>query len=333
MDPVEQVISQSAEVDSPAPQERIVFEDQIMLQNGHVHVAVSPRAGRIVAFGPAGGRNLLWINTPPGDTPYQRDGRPYINFGGDKIWPLVQSLWPRAYSGPDWPPEGVLDGQPWELVDHGKHHVVMQSPLSPHLGIRIHREIRLSPVQGRVVIHNRLIQEQPTLYPVTIWSISQVYAPPFSLLDIAPDRPIEQPWVKLSNTLASDRVQVADDRSWVRFDYVAGEGQKIGTLGHWVAGAWEDYVFIQTTHYDPTAAYLDGSSIQVYYDENYLELELLSPSRHLQPGQSLANTVNWWLIPRKNMDAQAIAQRAEALVVQTQVEDGNASEATSKTNW
>src|SRR5690606_11605450 len=123
-------------------------------------------------------------------------------------------------------------------------------------------------------------------------------------------------WVQLSATLESDRVSLAEDESWVRFDYVVSHGRKIGTLGDWVASVWDDYAFIQTTRYIADAAYPDASSSQVFYDQNYLELELLSPTRHLQPGQTLSNVVNWWLIPRDEKGAAAIAAQAKSLAEQ-----------------
>lgn len=76
---------------------------------------------------------------------------------------------------------------------------------------------------------------------------------------------------------------------------------------------WDDYAFVQATSYHPDGSYLDASSAQVYYDENVLELEMLSPSEHLQPGQTLTNTVHWWLIPRGDMDAAALAAHARSL--------------------
>lgn len=309
-----QVISRDSEPAEPSSDERLTFADQVVLRNDQVQVAVSPQAGRIVWFGPAEGRNLLWINTQAGNTPYIGGGRTYYNLGGDKIWPLVQSLWARAFGEGNWPPDGVLDGQPWELIDQGDHHVTMQSPLSPHLGVQIRRVIRLSPTRGQVTIQNRITQVQPTIYPVMIWSITQVHPPQYSLLGISPDQPLDTPWTPLSRGVETSRITLSDDGHWARFDYGAGGGQKIGTLGTWVAGVWDDYAFVQATQYHPGGSYPDASSAQVYYDENVLELEMLSPAEHLQPGKTLTNTVHWWLIPRGDMDAAALAAQAQSLI-------------------
>ena len=69
----------------------------VRLENGAVFVEVSPGWGRVSAFGRAGGENLLYWNPDAEAGPRTATGEPYRNVGGDKLWPLVQTLWPRAY--------------------------------------------------------------------------------------------------------------------------------------------------------------------------------------------------------------------------------------------
>jgi len=299
-----------------AEPQRLTFDDAITLRNAHLHIAVAPSVGRIVAFGPADSRNLIWINTIEGNQPFIGRGPPYYVYGGDKVWTLVQSVWKLAFGGGSWPPDGVIDGQPWDVVESGDHHIILQSRVSPALGHRVRREIRIDPDQPRVVIRNHIIQEQASHFSPMIWCVTQVHPPQFTLMELSPQRPTSsRPWTDLSNKpVDTSRIHISDDNRWLRYDYIPDRSQKIGAFGRWVAGVWEDYIFVQTTDYDPTGAYPDASSLQVYYDANFLELETLSPQVHLRPGQTLTNTVTWWLLPRAAMTDVQIAAQAEALV-------------------
>lgn len=57
-------------------------------------------------------------------------------------------------------------------------------------------------------------------------------------------------------------------------------------------------MFVQRIAFDPTECYPDGSSVQVYACKPYVELETLSPNKHIQPGQSIEFDVTWSLLDR-----------------------------------
>lgn len=279
---------------------RLTFADTVTLGNGHVEVGVAPGVGRIVRFAPAGGENVLWV-APAGayDHPFVAYGRTYVNVGGDKVWPTVQALWPRAYGGGDWPPEAAIDGSPWTLVEHSPGRIVIESPVSPALGVRVRRTIALPANAPRVEITNELTRVKPSVFPVHLWTVTQAVPPAAVMLDIAADRAAAPPFVHLSDpaAVAPHLATVADDEAvrW-RLDQVGDA--KLGTLGRWVAALYPDTIFLQSTGFDPRAAYPDASSVQVYSSGDYTELELLSPFVHLQPGQTLTNRVTWQLLPR-----------------------------------
>lgn len=293
-----------------AASERLAFDDAVVIDNGHVRLAVSPSMGRIVRFGRASAAsevdrgNLLWVNTRAGyDSPFvSARGQRYHNPGGDKLWPTVQALWERAYGNKEWPPDGVIDGQPWRVVHLSARRVTMESPVSPHLGVQVRRVIELPPDAAEVRITNTINRVKANPFPVHAWTITQVPAPQAALLGVAAERAEgSPPWIPMMGKPEEFErfVELLEGERAVVLRPASGSGQKLGTFGRWVAGVYEDYVFLQSTDYDPAAAYPDGSSVQVYSQPgDYIELELLSRFVHLRPGEALENRVVWRLLDK-----------------------------------
>jgi hypothetical protein len=292
-------------VPGDTPDSPILFTDALELRNDQYVVRVSPGTGRIVHFGRPGGENLLWImptRALDGGHP-QRDGRPYFNFGGDKIWPLVQALWPRAYGGRGgWPPDNVVDGGMWQIPPRAAAasagpRLAMQSPLQPALGSVLLRELFLF---DDLEITNRVQRTQPSPFPVHLWSVTQVQSPPYVLMDQQPDRPTEDAFATFGNDRdAAEDVEVLEGLNALRWRFDHEGGGKAGSYGHWLAAIYpaDDLLFVQWhDSYDPQGMYPDDSNLQVYKDGTYTELELLSPSEHLQQGESLETRVMWQLM-------------------------------------
>jgi hypothetical protein len=76
------------------------------------------------------------------------------------------------------------------------------------------------------------------------------------------------------------------------------KSRKIGTYGRWIAGVYEDKIFIEATGYTPSAMYPDMANVEVYTEPRYVELELLSPEKQLKRGEALSNDVTWQLIEK-----------------------------------
>ncbi len=300
---------------APAARTPLTFPDAIALTNPLIRVEVAPSVGRITHFGFADGQNLFWINTPAGaEKGPQRNGELYRNIGGDKLWPAMQDLWTRIYGPPaGWPPDGVIDGKPWTLIEKTDHKVIMQSPPQEALGIIVQRQITLDPDQPVVTITNTITRQKPNLFPVHIWTISQAIWPDYVLMDVAADRPAPAKRIYFPRSLDDIMQDIGDNAQRLQIDPNRKGGSKVGTLGRWLAAVSADHIWYQATQFDPAGMYLDASNVQVYFDGNYTELELLSPSKHLLPGESLTNTVLWRLTPRGDLTDEQIVEQARQL--------------------
>ena len=301
----------------------LTFPDAVSLDNGAVRLAYSPGAGRVVEFGRSGGPNLLWIS-PPDPAPMRGadrldpgDPRVYHNLGGEKLWATVQSMWGRAYGSDNWPPDGVIDGSAWTVVEQNDRRIVCESGESPHLGIVARRTYELDADQPVVRVTNELRRVRPNVFPVFPWTVAQVRVPEFALLGTTDSPPAA--WT--DDPKSPPATEPADGALvWTIPADTAGLGQKTATTGGWVAGVFADDVFLQSTDVDPDGSYPDGSNAQVYLGETYLELELLAPSTHPDVGESASNEITWRLVPRDGRSVAELLPVLERAVAQDRAE-------------
>lgn len=290
-------------------------EGPVTISNGLIRLTVNPSVGRIVDFGDVNGPNLLRITDRSVMTEGKADARGYQGYGGDQLWPAQQATWGAIRgSGGTWPPLDELDGPNWHITDQGPRHVTIQSPQTPLLGLVAERRIELSPDSAHVSITNKFtratIPDPDETFAVNIWSVTGIVEPEFVLSDISSDKPAgASDWVTLIGS-PSSVVQWIDDENALRFDNRGhGPGQspsqnsmKLGTFGDWLAAVYSETILLQTNQYDPNGAFPDRASLEIYSSQStgseYVELEVLSSSVDLLLGQSLTNTVDWYLLDR-----------------------------------
>ena len=288
------------------------FPDCVRLNNGKVVLTIAPNVGRIVGYHRVGEKNLIWLNPEP-IVPEKLKATEWANYGGDKVWPTAQFLWPQAM-GRAWPPDRALDGKSFTLRRLKSGKVKLIGPVSRHLGVRVIRQISLSPDSTRVVIDNTLERKEAVDFPVHIWTVTQCLQPKYALLDLAPDRAEpKRRALKMDGKGLTKFIQDVGDEQAVRFDPYMPTHGKVGTYGRWVAGVYEKRCFVQTCRYDPKACYLDRANCEIYTNkpsQRYLELELLSPAAAIRPGEKTSFRVTWHILPlTKTDDPEKIVNR------------------------
>lgn len=290
-----------------------IFSDTIHLVNSGCTAGISPRVGRVVEFFRARGANILWRTSDP--VAAEDLIGPYTNWGGDKIWPAMQMMWPR-YSRGQWPPDGTIDGKPWTVVERSERRLVIESAVNAELRVRARRTFELDAQSPRLQIDSVLTRVERSPLPVCIWSVTQVKRPDIALLDVAPDRAEASDWrhINLSDDghpLSPPVVQNVAAHRAIAYRPATNPPGKIGGFGRWLAGVYPEGIFLQQTAFEPTGAYPDRSNIQVFACERYVEIETLSPQVQLQPGESLRHGVVWKLLDLPGGDIGAIVQACE----------------------
>lgn len=267
----------------------------VVLANDRVEVGFAPHHGLILGFGPAGGRNLIWLNPHPLASTRLAG---WSNFGGEKLWWGPQVDW-AAVQGRRFPPDEALDG-PWQVVTADATRVVARSGVSPWVGIRAEREIALARDFAGLVVRNRFTRVRPSPHRVQLWTVCMLVPPRWCWLDSQPP-PGAPPFRNLRPELPPG--------SHVRFEPAIGcvrvtpspnfaERFLIGTRGTWLAAVYDDVILVHEVTPYPDGAYPEDVSLQVFAAPAYVEIETLGGTRNLAVGETVANTVRWHLLPR-----------------------------------
>ncbi len=282
------------------------------IANPECRVVVVPAIGRIMHYGFRDGENMLWENPAllgirppdPGDG-HLHGNADWLNFGGDKVWPMEQTRWP-AVNGSAWPPDPWFDGAPhgFRLTQDG---CVITGPVSRFNGGRSVREIGLAASGTVLSIRQRIEKIRPVPSEAggplrfTNWNVTQIRKPERILFPAAPRNP--------SGSWFHDYVFEGESASGCLGKRPAARGAmgvftpdpvrslKIGAdTDGWLAGLAGETLIVERFERVPDVVYPDGGlTVAAYSCPDYAELEIMSPMEPLGPGQSLSFDIAWEL--------------------------------------
>jgi hypothetical protein len=305
------------------------WDGAVELTNGDVRVVVVPAIGRIMHYGYAGGTNLLWENAallgrtlPEGDVLKEHAEAVWANFGGDRIWPTEERLFPLL-NGRVRPPDHWIDGQPWTTT-LGDRGVTISSPVSAYCGARVVREIRLAERGTRLEIRERMEkvrlaqrrEHEPV--PLTLWSLTQIRPPDEALISLSaasvfPERYLAYRWSDVPDNDPTGHFLRQSDHGVFRVD--PKYPQKVGAdAPRWVAAISGRTVIGEVFRYEPGRAYPDGgTSATIFTSPELTELECLSPLAPLAVGEAIEHAVAWELLALADDLPDPLARRRLAV--------------------
>ena len=276
----------------------------IKLENLLVDLVVTTDVGpRIIRYGYLGEENEFYEN--PEDQG-KSGGSNWRVYGGHRLWHA-----PETHTRTYWP-----DNEPVDWQDHGDFVRVIQA-VERNTGIQKEIDIRLSPVDTHVRIVHRL--RNTTLWDVRLapWALTVMSSGGTAILPMPP-RGSHPEYINPVNSLALwPYTDLSDPRFiWgrqyvmLRQDPLVKLPQKIGACipSGWAAYARRGHLFFKKFAYDPEAVYPDfGSTVEVFTNDQMLELETLGALQVIQPGASIEHVEDWYLfrdVPTPHNDAQ-----------------------------
>lgn len=286
------------------------------LSDGRTEAVVVPEIGRVMRYGLVGGSNFLW------NSPQKTFGKnEWKNWGGDKTWPAPQQWWP-AIAGSNWPPDPAWDGNAHKAKILPNNHLQMTSEVAKGFGARVVREFWFEQ-NGEFAIRQTVEKVKGEALRLSIWNVTQTEPPDAIFLPLNPQSvyknnfhwlvppKTESPIVQMTPTLLQMRPSVGVSAKNI---YKVGADTPVVAVAAVKDGvAMIEKATRQDGEYPDGAVGGGGFPVEVFNSgdaqENYVELELLSPLKLLKQGDRYQHTVRWSLHQLLSSDINATTTR------------------------
>lgn len=287
------------------------WKHAVEISNSDIHLIVVPEVGRIVHFSFKNSENIFYENNElegvlfkNGSFYNQKIEAP--NIGGNRILPCSENYF-HIITGSRNIPYPYINASAY-TVTYLENGIILKSPVSNFLGIQIERKITINN-SGSVVCINQKVTKiknvknnQLEKIPTTLWSLSKIKTPNFSYIksdtkSIFKNGFTISEWPDAKN-YASENITLNNNLLALKSSNEFP--QKIGAdAKNWVAGYVDGHLFIESFQFDASATYPDfGTSVTIFGNKLFSELEVLSPEKHLKIGESIKYTIKWNLIKK-----------------------------------
>ncbi|NNF69399.1 MAG: hypothetical protein HKN01_06475 [Acidimicrobiia bacterium] len=266
---------------------------------GPVEVTVAVDAGpRILGFARLGGPQLF---ADLSDVVIEQEGAPFRFLGGHRLW--------RAPEVP------AVTYQPDDVavtIDRDGGRVSVTGPPDIH---GVVKEISLTQHGDRTVVDHRLRNTGDGAVTLAPWAITALATGGVAVVPVSGD--LADPDGALPNRSVALWPYTDPDEVGFGADLLTIEATsnptrtKIGTQNRrgWLAYVLKDEVFVKWSPlHRVDADYPDlGSSVEVYRDDRFIELESLGPLVTLGPGEEVHHREVWAVFPADGADVVDIA--------------------------
>lgn len=282
---------------APARADRPARAGLVELGNDRLRLGFLPSLGGRLLSLRIDGMELLWRDEAALEAhlAHRADPGAWINAGGSKTWPAPQHAWGG--------PPGPIDGDPFAThrFDTGAASGIrLTSPPDPRTGLEVVREFELPRTGAGFRQRTTFRNHSRATVTWAIWEVCQLAADPGDRIEVDAD---DDAPVAIGETVPAHR----DGNRWSV--PLAGAHGKIGFPGatgragcRREDGAGFDWRFDP----EPGRPHPDADSrVTVYVQaeagrhprSTYAELELLSALAALPPGATIAQRIDWTVIP------------------------------------
>jgi hypothetical protein len=260
--------------------------------NGEVELVVTSDVGpRIIRFGFVGGQNLFKEFTEQ----LGKTGEPQFQLrGGHRVWKAPED--PVATWAPDNVPVQI------EVTSDG---LVAREPVEPLTKLQKEIAIHLAPSGTQVTVIHRIANR--SLFPLefSVWAMSMMAQGGMAVTGFPPrghhpaDLAATNPLVMWAYTDLSDkRWKFTKKYLMLRQDPNNAEAQKIGLFNPntWVAYVLNGEAFVKQARAESARTYPDfGCAFETFTNNEFLEIETLSPLTKVLPDQVVEHVETWSL--------------------------------------
>jgi len=272
---------------------------------GELSVQCADTGPRIVGLRMSDGENLL--AELPGLVIERPEEAPFRFLGGHRLW-LAPEI-PAVTYMPD-------DG-PAEFTEHDGH--LRSRGAVDSNGIVREIDVSCDVADGSIVVDHRIVNVGGGPIETAAWAITQFPADGAAILPIGAEQVDEGGYQANRSIVLWPYTNLGSEEfRWsggaVVLEGSSGPKQKVGLENRigWTAYHRGSVLFVKwASLHDPGLRYADrGASVQVYRDHRFIELETLSPLRHLGRGDALHHREVWRVFETGPLDRGNLAARA-----------------------
>lgn len=286
------------------------WQHAIEITNSDIKIIIVPEVGRILSFSFINSENIFYENktlegvTFNNGTYFKKEEKIAApDIGGNRVLPCSEDYF-HLITGSRHVPDPIINAHSYNasILNNG---VVLKSPISSLLGIEINRTITIDEEGCKVYIAQELIKKQAAKnkilekIPLTIWSLSKIKTPNNSFTKTAKNSVFKDgftisKWPDAKN-YAEENASL--DNCIVTLKSSKKHPQKIGTDSRkWVAASYKDNLFVEQFSFNDEASYPDnGTSVTIFGNQLFTELECLSPEKTLLIGEKITYNLTWSL--------------------------------------
>jgi len=272
--------------------EKITFEgwkDCLKISNGIMELIAPTEIGvRILGLNIVGKENMIYLTPEDKGT---TGGEKYKFYGGHRIWHTPESF-ERTYSP---------DNFPVAVKEVANGFVITQN-MEPETFLQKEMEITMRPDTASVTVKNRIYNRG--LWPVetSVWCVTQFDKEALQVMPIQKDEFTLPPTWNLSlwsyTKLNDHRLTLNEEYMYLKQDPSEKSPIKIGyrTNSGWAALSVKDQLIIKTYKLQEDKLYPDNNcAYEAYTNEDFIEMETLSPLTAIQPGAYAEQVEDWHL--------------------------------------
>jgi len=270
------------------------WRNSYRVSNGEVELVVTSDVGpRVIRFGFVGGQNLFKeFAEQLGGTGERKEQLR----GGDRVWKAPED--PVA----TWAPDNV----PVEITITA-NGLIARAPVEPLTSLQKEIEVRMAATGTEVTVLHRITNRSLFSLEYSVWALTMM-APGGIAISGFPPRGRHPANLEATNPLVMWAYTNLADKRWVftrkyvtlKQDPNNSEAQKLGMFNPdtWGAYVLNGEAFIKRAQANPGESYPDfGCSFETFTNNEFLEMETLSPLTKLPPGK-IAEQVEHWSLHR-----------------------------------
>ena len=246
------------------------YDNPVILKSGDVSMTIDTQQGGKVLSLKCGEKEII--------SQLQRP-----EWFGSTFWTSPQREW-------NWPPVQEFDKQAYTILQRDANRMVISSPVSQRLGLRVGKDFSVGKNGGFIVTYS-IKNEGSQPRSVAPWEITRVVNNDGIIFF---DAPVDSIWP--SNLMAFTQ---SAGGAWYKTDE-APQNRKVNANGHgWLAYSADGLLLVKQFPDLKAGAVAPGEAeVQVYVNQGktYIELESQGAYTLLQPGEQLIWTVRWYLV-------------------------------------